>query len=167
MSLFSILGWGRARMVYPVISWDCVFVLFFSSSKSGSDGLLKLWTIKTNECVKTLDGHEDKIWGLHSNKQDDMVVTASSDSSITLWKVQCRVFVSLFWVTDQNAFAAFSISVISSSLFQHDTCCPHFMHLAITSVRRILDIFYFVWFGVFWPRWISPVDALKGTGVGL
>ncbi|KAF4792020.1 Transducin beta-like protein 3 [Turdus rufiventris] len=53
---------------------------------SGSDGLLKLWTIKTNECVKTLDGHEDKIWGLHSNKKDDMVVTASSDSCITLWQ---------------------------------------------------------------------------------
>lgn len=65
-------------------------VSFFS--KSGSDGLLKLWTIKTNECVKTLDGHEDKIWGLHSNKQDDMVVTASSDSCITLWKVQYGVF---------------------------------------------------------------------------
>lgn len=61
------------------------------SSKSGSDGLLKLWTIKTNECVKTLDGHEDKIWGLHSNKQDNMVVTASSDSCITLWKVQYGV----------------------------------------------------------------------------
>uniref|UniRef100_A0A2K6NRR7 Transducin beta like 3 n=1 Tax=Rhinopithecus roxellana TaxID=61622 RepID=A0A2K6NRR7_RHIRO len=33
---------------------------------SGSDGLLKLWTIKNNECVRTLDAHEDKVWGLHS-----------------------------------------------------------------------------------------------------
>lgn len=71
-------------------SFCCVSV----SSKSGSDGLLKLWTIKTNECVKTLDGHEDKIWGLHSNKQDDMVVTASSDSCITLWKVWYGVFLN-------------------------------------------------------------------------
>uniref|UniRef100_A0A2I3HXX0 Transducin beta like 3 n=1 Tax=Nomascus leucogenys TaxID=61853 RepID=A0A2I3HXX0_NOMLE len=32
---------------------------------SGSDGLVKLWTIKNNECVRTLDAHEDKVWGLH------------------------------------------------------------------------------------------------------
>uniref|UniRef100_A0A4W3JEL1 Transducin beta like 3 n=1 Tax=Callorhinchus milii TaxID=7868 RepID=A0A4W3JEL1_CALMI len=53
---------------------------------SGSDGLLKLWTIKTNECVKTLDAHEGKVWGLHSNKGDDLVVTGSADSSIIFWK---------------------------------------------------------------------------------
>uniref|UniRef100_A0AAR2J984 Transducin (beta)-like 3 n=1 Tax=Pygocentrus nattereri TaxID=42514 RepID=A0AAR2J984_PYGNA len=31
----------------------------------GSDGLVKLWTIKTNECVKTFDAHQDKVWALH------------------------------------------------------------------------------------------------------
>uniref|UniRef100_A0AAX7UBY3 Transducin (beta)-like 3 n=1 Tax=Astatotilapia calliptera TaxID=8154 RepID=A0AAX7UBY3_ASTCA len=31
---------------------------------SGSDGLVKLWTIKTNECVKTLDAHQDKVFPL-------------------------------------------------------------------------------------------------------
>lgn len=79
--VYLVLERDRGRMD---LSGEC-FSCF--SSKSGSDGLLKLWTIKTNECVKTLDGHEDKIWGLHSNKQDDMVVSASSDSCITLWKV--------------------------------------------------------------------------------
>lgn len=28
---------------------------------SGSKGLLKLWTIKTNECIKTFDQHLDKV----------------------------------------------------------------------------------------------------------
>ena len=28
---------------------------------SDSDGLIKLWTIKTSECVKTLDEHADKV----------------------------------------------------------------------------------------------------------
>uniref|UniRef100_A0A2K6AEX8 Transducin beta like 3 n=1 Tax=Mandrillus leucophaeus TaxID=9568 RepID=A0A2K6AEX8_MANLE len=35
---------------------------------SGSDGLVKLWTIKNNECVRTLDAHEDKVWGLHCSR---------------------------------------------------------------------------------------------------
>ena len=30
---------------------------------SGNDGLVKVWTIRTNECVTTLDGHMDKVSG--------------------------------------------------------------------------------------------------------
>jgi len=30
---------------------------------AGSDGLLKLWTIKTNECVATYDAHDDRVCG--------------------------------------------------------------------------------------------------------
>lgn len=54
---------------------------------SGSDGLVKLWTIKTNECVKTLDAHQDKVWGLHGSRRDDKMVTGSADSNITVWEV--------------------------------------------------------------------------------
>lgn len=54
---------------------------------SGSDGLVKLWTIKTNECVKTLDAHQDKVWGLHGSRKDDKMVTGSADSTITIWEV--------------------------------------------------------------------------------
>ena len=121
------------------------------SSKSGSDGLLKLWTIKTNECVKTLDGHEDKIWGLHSNKQDDMVVTASSDSCIMLWKVTVRGLpVFPLWASNQNAVGELRIPVACSSLCQHDTCSPHFLHFEIGSVRHILGV------GVFFGRTVFP-----------
>lgn len=28
---------------------------------SGADGLVKLWTVKSNECVATYDHHEDKV----------------------------------------------------------------------------------------------------------
>lgn len=27
----------------------------------GADGLVKLWTVKTNECIATYDQHEDKV----------------------------------------------------------------------------------------------------------
>lgn len=48
---------------------------------------MKLWTIKTNECVKTLDAHQDKVWGLHASGKDDKMVTGSADSNITVWVV--------------------------------------------------------------------------------
>ena len=28
---------------------------------SGSDGLVKIWTVRTNECVTTLDQHTEKV----------------------------------------------------------------------------------------------------------
>lgn len=31
------------------------------------DGLLKLWTIKTSECIATFDGHDGKVWALDGN----------------------------------------------------------------------------------------------------
>uniref|UniRef100_A0A6Q2YWA0 U3 small nucleolar RNA-associated protein 13 C-terminal domain-containing protein n=1 Tax=Esox lucius TaxID=8010 RepID=A0A6Q2YWA0_ESOLU len=67
-----------------------LFYLIFVSRgtqllSSGTDGLVKLWTIKTNECVKTLDAHQNKVWGLHATRKDDRMVTASADSNITVW----------------------------------------------------------------------------------
>lgn len=48
---------------------------------------MKLWTIKNNECVRTLDAHEDKVWGLHCSRLDDYALTGASDSCVILWKV--------------------------------------------------------------------------------
>ena len=70
---------------------------------SGSDGLVKLWTIKTNECVKTLDAHQDKVWGLHASRKDDKMVTASADSTITIWTVswqKTHLFITLSFSLD-------------------------------------------------------------------
>lgn len=47
---------------------------------------MKLWTIKNNECVKTLDAHEDKVWGLHCSRLDNRALTGASDSCVILWK---------------------------------------------------------------------------------
>ena len=35
--------------------------MFDQLNVSGADGLVKLWTVKTNECVATYDHHEDKV----------------------------------------------------------------------------------------------------------
>lgn len=64
------------------------FLILVSLSTSGADGLLKLWTIKNNECVKTLDAHDNKVWALHANKKDDTLVTGSTDSRVLVWKVE-------------------------------------------------------------------------------
>lgn len=37
--------------------------------------------------MKTLDAHQDKVWGLHGSRKDDKMVTGSADSNITVWVV--------------------------------------------------------------------------------
>lgn len=64
---------------------------------------MKLWTIKSSECVKTFDGHSDKIWALdikfipnkkieeeretlETNLGDFLIATGGSDSMWKLWR---------------------------------------------------------------------------------
>jgi len=53
---------------------------------SASDGLLKLWNTRTEECVATMDNHEDKVWGLAQTSDEELVITGGADSTITFWK---------------------------------------------------------------------------------
>lgn len=53
---------------------------------SGSEGLLKLWTIKTGECVETLDAHTDKVWSLCVRKDDSYMASGGADSLIQIWQ---------------------------------------------------------------------------------
>eukprot|EP00658_Telonema_sp_P-2_P001115 TRINITY_DN10421_c0_g1_i3.p1 TRINITY_DN10421_c0_g1~~TRINITY_DN10421_c0_g1_i3.p1 ORF type:complete len:295 (-),score=82.73 TRINITY_DN10421_c0_g1_i3:296-1180(-) len=53
---------------------------------TGGDGLFKVWTIKSNECVNTFDQHTDKIWAMAVHPDHGTVVTGASDSTINIWK---------------------------------------------------------------------------------
>lgn len=73
---------------------------------SASDGLVKLWNIKDEECIKTLDNHEDKvclmgllcrcstdlqIWALAISKDEKTIVSAGADSVATFWEDSSEV----------------------------------------------------------------------------
>ncbi len=54
---------------------------------SGSDGLVKVWTISSNECVDTLDVHTDRVWALAVGGDGSEVVSGGGDSLVCFWKV--------------------------------------------------------------------------------
>ncbi len=42
----------------------------------GADGLVKLWNVRSAECVATFDEHSDKIWALAvGGDADNLLVT--------------------------------------------------------------------------------------------
>ena len=55
---------------------------------AGTDGLLKLWTIKTNDCVGTFDGHDDRVrfpgWGRHDPRRGALTRVDSWSGSTDL-----------------------------------------------------------------------------------
>jgi U3 small nucleolar RNA-associated protein 13 len=68
-----------------------------------SDGLVKLWNIREEECVATLDNHEDKasalsgvkrasliivvqVWALAVSTDGRTIVSGAADSVLTFWE---------------------------------------------------------------------------------
>jgi WD40 repeat protein len=47
---------------------------------AGADGLVKLWSLRTGECVNTFDEHTGKIWAMTSGgKTESMLVTGTCE----------------------------------------------------------------------------------------
>ncbi len=53
---------------------------------SASDGLVKIWNIKTNEAIRTYDEHDNKCWALCTDQNEDVCVTGGADSKLIVWK---------------------------------------------------------------------------------
>ena len=53
---------------------------------------MKLWDVKTSECVKSLEVSDDDddatVWALAVNAREDEIITGASNSTLILWKVQ-------------------------------------------------------------------------------
>jgi U3 small nucleolar RNA-associated protein 13 len=47
---------------------------------------IKLWTIRTNECEATLDGHTNKVWALDMSPDGQTVVSGGADSKLAVWQ---------------------------------------------------------------------------------
>ncbi|OUM63678.1 hypothetical protein PIROE2DRAFT_9750 [Piromyces sp. E2] len=68
---------------------DSIYCLQYDDEKiiSGSrDKTIKIWDIKTNECIKTLYGHTGSILSLQFD--NNYLVTGSSDNTIIIWNIK-------------------------------------------------------------------------------
>lgn len=59
---------------------------------TGSDGLLKLWSVATGEEVSTAEAHDDKAWTLDvATGGEAALLTGGADGSVALWADCTRV----------------------------------------------------------------------------
>ncbi|ORX87029.1 WD40 repeat-like protein [Anaeromyces robustus] len=84
-------NWNNKKYsIYNMVSHtDSIYCLQYNNERiiSGSrDQTIKVWDLKTNECIKTLNGHTGSILSLQFDA--NYLVTGSSDSTIILWDIK-------------------------------------------------------------------------------
>ncbi|CAE6462884.1 unnamed protein product [Rhizoctonia solani] len=75
--------------LWSLDDWTCLkasLAINLCIVSAGSDGLVKLWTVRTEECVATLDAHEDKVWALSVSADERTIVSGAADSRVVVWK---------------------------------------------------------------------------------
>ena len=55
-------------------------------ASAGADGLVKIWSPYSGECLATLDNHTDRIWALAYNAASRTLVSGGGDSIVTFWQ---------------------------------------------------------------------------------
>jgi len=54
---------------------------------AGHDYNIKLWDLKSSECMGELSGHKDIIWSIKAAYDGKYLLSASSDKTVKLWKL--------------------------------------------------------------------------------
>ena len=74
------------------------------------DGFIRVWNIKTAECVRVMNGHLDLVNNLHLMPSGGELVSSSFDSTIKIWNIESGI---CFKVKDHNT----KISDYNTKLF--------------------------------------------------
>jgi WD40 repeat protein len=94
----------------------------FSSSSSGQQQLLasasadctvRLWDVRTKECVAVLEGHKRDVFGVAFSPDSRLLASASCDNTVRLWDVVERKAASPVHELQGNTDWVFSVSFSS------------------------------------------------------
>nr|CAG8501963.1 2192_t:CDS:10 [Entrophospora candida] len=53
-----------------------------------SDNTLRIWDTESSKFIRSLEGHESRIWDVSSNKNGSIVSSASGDGTVRLWDMK-------------------------------------------------------------------------------
>lgn len=71
----------------PLISHSATCITHVQVLSAGADGLVKLWGVRTSECLATFDEHEAKVWAMHvGGAGDSLLVTGGADARVNVWR---------------------------------------------------------------------------------
>ena len=66
------------------IKFDCEDLIV----SGGGDNTIKVWDIKTGNCLNTLEGHKHFIWAIDVLQKLQIIVSGSQDNTIKFWDIK-------------------------------------------------------------------------------
>lgn len=54
---------------------------------TSKDGLIKLWELKSQQCIETHLAHTNECWSMGINKDRDMVITTGNKDQVKIWTI--------------------------------------------------------------------------------
>lgn len=126
---------------------------------SGSDGLVKVWNLKEEECVRTLDGHIDKVslvlvrgarscshpyctcqvWAMTISSDQSTILSGGADSVLNIWQ-DCTAEIAQEEIKKRESELALEQDY-SSYLAMNDYKRAIQLALAMGQPRRLLGLF--------------------------
>ncbi|MEO0827184.1 MAG: hypothetical protein AAFY67_16215, partial [Cyanobacteria bacterium J06642_9] len=61
---------------------------YIASGENATDQTCKLWSIASNNCIKTLTEHENALWSVAFSPDAMYLATGSTDCTVKLWNVE-------------------------------------------------------------------------------
>ena len=109
---------------------------------SGSfDSTVKIWSVRSGECLKTLEGHSDGISSVAIN--GDIIVSGSGDNTVKIWSIKSKYFICKTLTTHRRmcfSVAYFGDMVVSASADGEIKLCSRKSREYLKSFVGHLDI---------------------------
>ena len=89
----SLSDWSKEKTSYNANEAEiCALVALKNDlvATAGRDTRVKLWDLRSGECVNELSGHQDAIWDLKSAFDGKYLISGSGDTTIKVWKMSER-----------------------------------------------------------------------------
>jgi U3 small nucleolar RNA-associated protein 13 len=102
--------------------------------------VIKLWNVKTNECMGTFDGaHSEKIWAMSLFDGDRQMVSAGADATVAVWADVTRAEEAA--AAAESAARTVKDQRLANALRRSDWKAAVGLALELRHPRRLLTVF--------------------------
>jgi len=91
--------------VISALSWSANGEQLVSGAAEGEKGVLSIWDVRQETCVRTLEGHSKLIFGIDWSREHDLLVSAGTDGTVRWWNPEQGVNIATVQAHDAWARA--------------------------------------------------------------